>query len=137
MRMYTDENGEQEYRVSYAKPHKNVYLVKFNVKDDKLEEVDIKPRIFAWEEDENGIANLIFPEYLKSQRLIETFYQTYQDTIRRPVEIEALVRLSELDLAGLDFSRAVYLGQTGQYYAVKKVQTSDSDLCKVELIQLA
>ena len=29
MRMYIDENGEQEYRVSYAKPHKNVYLVKF------------------------------------------------------------------------------------------------------------
>lgn len=109
----------------------------FNVKDDKLEEVDIKPRIFAWEKDENGIANLMFPEYLKSQHLIETFYQTYQDTIQRPVEIEALVRLSELDLAGLDFSRAVYLGQTGQYYAVKKVQTSDSDLCKVELIQLA
>ena len=29
MRMYLDEKGEQEYRVSYAKPHKNVYLVKF------------------------------------------------------------------------------------------------------------
>ena len=29
MRMYIVENGEQEYRVSYAKPHKNVYLVKF------------------------------------------------------------------------------------------------------------
>ena len=27
MRMYTDEKGETEYRVSYAKPHKNVYLV--------------------------------------------------------------------------------------------------------------
>ena len=27
-RMYLDENGEQEYKVSYAKPHKNVYLVK-------------------------------------------------------------------------------------------------------------
>ncbi len=28
IRMYLDENGEQEYRVQYAKPHKNVYLVK-------------------------------------------------------------------------------------------------------------
>ncbi|MBR5873096.1 MAG: 16S rRNA processing protein RimM [Oscillospiraceae bacterium] len=27
-RMYMDENGETEYRVQYAKPHKNVYIVK-------------------------------------------------------------------------------------------------------------
>ena len=27
-RMYFDPNGETEYRVQYAKPHKNVYLVK-------------------------------------------------------------------------------------------------------------
>jgi 16S rRNA processing protein RimM len=37
MRMYTDENGEQEYRVSYAKPHKNVYLVKFKGIDNPEE----------------------------------------------------------------------------------------------------
>ena len=27
-RMYLDEKGEQEFRVQYVKPHKNVYLVK-------------------------------------------------------------------------------------------------------------
>lgn len=33
-RMYLDENGAEEYRVSYAKPHKNVYLVKLKGVDD-------------------------------------------------------------------------------------------------------
>lgn len=28
-KMYLDENGKEEYNVSYAKPHKNVYIVKF------------------------------------------------------------------------------------------------------------
>ncbi|MBQ7123502.1 MAG: 16S rRNA processing protein RimM [Oscillospiraceae bacterium] len=36
-RMYLDENGEQEYRVSYAKPHKNVYLVKLKGVDNPEE----------------------------------------------------------------------------------------------------
>lgn len=36
-RMYLDEKGEQEFRVSYAKPHKNVYLVKLRGIDNPEE----------------------------------------------------------------------------------------------------
>ena len=52
-----------------------------------------------------------------------------------PVLLTLLVRLNELDLAGLDLRRPVYLRQYGHYYSIISVQTSDT-VCKVELIQI-
>ena len=56
--------------------------------------------------------------------------------VERPVIVSTEVRLSEIDLKTLDLSRAVYLSQYGRYYAILKVQTSKTDICKVELLQL-
>lgn len=103
-----------------------------------LEDIDIKPRVFEAQPDrDSGELRLNFPDRLRGQALIDTYYALYQAAVRKPVIIEAIVRLSEIDLAGLDFTRPIYLSQTGQYYAIMKVQSDDSELCKVELIQIA
>lgn len=102
----------------------------------EAEDIDIKPRVFVWAYDSTGERYLTFPEYLKGAGLVTKYYSRFQDITRKPVVIEALVRLNELDLVALDFTRPVYLAQTGQYYAIKSVQADDSDLCKVELIQI-
>lgn len=102
----------------------------------KVSDVDIKPRVFGFDHDADGERFLTFPERLYGAGNLAEHYAEYQEIIRRPVVITAHVRLSELDLAALDFKLPVYLGQYGRYYYILKVQTSATDLCKVELIQI-
>lgn len=102
----------------------------------EVEDVEIKPRVFARAQNESGEYYLHFPSYLKGDGLVAKYYSRYQEAIRKQVVIEATMKLNELDLVSLDFTRPVYLAQTGQYYAVKTVQADDSDLCKVKLIQI-
>lgn len=102
----------------------------------KVSDVDIKPRVFGFDHDADGERFLTFPERLYGAGNVAEHYAEYQEIIRRPVVLTAHVRLSELDLAALDFTRPVYLGQYGRYYYILKVQTSATDLCKVELIQI-
>ena len=108
----------------------------YKVKDDgTLEDVDIAPRIF---ETFIGIKgrSLYFNDSMQGAGLIDTHYTALQKAIQRPVALTAHIRLHEIDLAQLDLTRPVYLGQYGQYYAILKIQTSETDLCKVELLQL-
>lgn len=108
----------------------------YKVKDDgTLEDVDIEPRIFAVETGDKG-HTLRFKDDMHGSGLIAAHYQTLQEVVRKPVRITANIRLHEIDLAQLDLTRPVYLGQYGQYYAILKIQTSETDLCKVELLQL-
>lgn len=108
----------------------------YKVKDDgTLEDVDIEPRIFAVETGDKG-HTLRFKDDMHGSGLIAAHYQTLQEVVRKPVRITANIRLHEIDLAQLDLTRPVYLGQYGQYYAILKIQTSATDLCKVELLQL-
>lgn len=134
------------YKLPFAASNGNVaehYRVTSEFDEETLvttyasEDVDIKPRVFTWATNASGEQYLTFPESLRGTGLISKYYDRYQSIIRKPVIIEAIVRLNELDLVDLDFTRPVYLAQTGQYYAIKTVQADDSDLCKVELIQIA
>lgn len=102
----------------------------------EVEDIEIKPRIFVWETDSSGNACLTFPDYLKSDALVAKYYGVFQEIVRKPVVINALIRLHEIDLAQLDLTRPVYLRQYGHYYFIMKIQTSDTDLCKVELLQI-
>lgn len=101
-----------------------------------VEDIDIKPRVFRIAHDSDGIRYLNFPAGMYGDGAKAAYYSDYQEMIRKPVIVTAAIRLNELDLAALDFSRPVYLGQYGRYYYILKVQTSDTDLCKVELIQI-
>lgn len=96
------------------------------------EDVDIEPRFFKYDRSNYSLQFTpdLYGEGLKAK------YAALQDALAHPVVIEAQVRLSEIDLATLDITRPVYLAQFGRYYHVLKVQTSDTDLCKVELLQL-
>lgn len=97
----------------------------------EVEDIDIEPRIF-----DVDLTRLFFRDNMKGAGLIETHYKELQAIVRTPVMLTANIRLHEVDLAKLDLTRPVYLGQFGQYYGILKIQTG-SDLCKVELIQLS
>lgn len=96
------------------------------------EDVDIEPRFFKYNA---ATTSLNFTEDLYGEGL-KAKYASLQAAIEKPVVLEATVRLTEIDLATLDFTRPVYLAQYGRYYHVLKVQTSKTDLCKVELLQI-
>jgi hypothetical protein len=83
-----------------------------------------------------GVVCLEFPDTLYGEGLVNRYYKSLQNTIKCPVKLSVSVRLNEVDLKGLDFSTPVYLRQFGNYYAILKVQTSKTDICKVELLQL-
>lgn len=102
--------------------------------DNKVEDIDIAPRIFRVLS--GNPRTLRFTDSLHSHGLIAAHYARFQEVIRKPVTMTVNIRLHEIDLAQLDLTRAVYLGQYGKYYMILKIQTSDTDLCKVQLLQL-
>ena len=102
--------------------------------DNKVEDIDIAPRIFRVLS--GNPRTLRFTDNLHSHGLIAAHYARFQEVIRKPVTMTVNIRLHEIDLAQLDLTRAVYLGQYGKYYMILKIQTSDTDLCKVQLLQL-
>lgn len=103
--------------------------------DGTVETLDMEPRIFSFGLGLNGV-QLSFPAAMYGEGLKAAYYGRVQEIMRRPVSIVANIRLHEIDLATLDLARPVYLRQFGGYFAITKIQTSDSDLCKVELIKL-
>lgn len=109
--------------------------VHYRIKDEGYEDIDIEPRIFRVGAGEQG-QTLQFEADMYGEGLIQAYYARLQETIRKPVSITVDIRLHEIDLAQLDLTRPVYLGQYGRYYAILKIQTSKTDLCKVELLQL-
>lgn len=108
----------------------------YKVKDDgTLEDVDMEPRIFATGVGTKGLT-LRFTDDMYGRGLMTAHYERLQEVVRKPVQIGVNIRLHEIDLATLDLTRPVYLGQYGKYYVILKIQTSATDLCKVELLQL-
>lgn len=101
----------------------------------ETEDIDIEPRVFHVNSGTRGLT-LYFTDDMHGEGLIAARYQRLQEVVSKPVAMTLSIRLHEIDLAQLDITRPVYLGQFGKYYAISKIQTSDSDLCKVELIQL-
>lgn len=100
------------------------------------EDIDIKPRVFSFYYDSDGVRCLTFPDTLRASGAVAAYMQSYQAAILHPLVLDILVRLDELDLAGLDLTKAVYLRQYGHYYAILTVQTSGRGPCKVKLLQL-
>lgn len=107
----------------------------YKVDGTKVDDVKIEPRIFEIV-DRSGVRTLEFTERLYGKGLISAHYTRLQEIVRKPITISINIRLHEIDLAQLDLTRPVYLGQFGHYYMIQKIQTSKTDLCKVELLQL-
>lgn len=130
----TLKDSRDYYKLPFAASTRDV-AEHYEIKDGEAENIDIAPRIFrlGYVDD---VLTLTSPEEMYGQALIERYYQNIQKAVERPVIVSTEVRLSEIDLKTLDLSRAVYLSQYGRYYAILKVQTSKTDICKVELLQL-
>lgn len=107
-----------------------------NVKITEPDDIKIQPRIFQLME-EDGERFLQFSSRLYGSGLAEANYSALQKVVRTPIVLTLNARLSEVDLAQLDLTRPVYLAQYGHYYSILKIQTSDTDLCKLELLQIA
>lgn len=103
---------------------------------NETEDIDIGPRLLKMVT-RSGEQELVFPKELQAPWLKAAHYAKVQKIVRKPVAIAVNIRLHELDLAQLDLTRPVYLRQFGHYYKILKVQTSATDMCKVELLQIA
>lgn len=129
------------YEAPFAASMLSTSLRHYKVTTDKeewneTEDIDIQPRLLKIER-RAGEQWLTFPKALQVDGLKAAHYAKVQEVIRKPIVISVNVRLNELDLARLDLTRTIYLGQFGHYYKILKVQTSATDLSKVELLQIA
>lgn len=102
----------------------------------ETEDIEIKPRIFGYTHDSDGKRHLMFTNALQGDGALRAHLARLQKIILKPVVVAVNVRLSFMDLANWSPIIPVYLAQYGRYFAVLKIQTSDTDLCKVELLQL-
>lgn len=138
-RIETDDKTLKAYRNWYELPFSasqgDIAPHYKQTKDGTFESTDMTPRVFRVKLGHMGIM-LTYADDMYGEGLRDKFYSRIQKAMRRPVTLSMNIRLHELDLAQLDLSRPVYLRQFGRYYAILKIQTSGSDLCKVELLQL-
>lgn len=130
----TLKDSRDYYKLPFAASTRDV-AIHYKIEGDEAKNIDIAPRIFRLDY-VNDVLTLASPEEMYGQSLIERYYPTIQKAVENPVIVSTEVRLSEIDIKTLDLTVPVYLSQYGRYYAVLKVQTSDSDICKVELLQL-
>ena len=105
--------------------------------DDAVKDIKIQPRIMKLAMTDRNKRVLTFADELQGPQLKAGHYAKVQEIVRKPIVISVNIRLHELDLAQIDLTRPIYLGQFGHYYKILKVQTSATDLCKVELILMA
>lgn len=130
----TLKDSRDYYKLPFAASTRDV-AIHYKIEGDEAKNIDIAPRIFRLGY-VNDVLTLTSPEEMHGRPLIERYYPTIQKAVENPVIVSTEVRLSEIDLKTLDLSRAVYLSQYGRYYAILKVRTSKTDICKVELLQL-
>jgi hypothetical protein len=130
----TLKDSRDYYKLPFAASTRDV-AIHYKIEGDEAKNIDIAPRIFRLGY-VNDVLTLTSPEEMYGRPLIERYYPTIQKAVENPVIVSTEVRLSEIDIKTLDLTVPVYLSQFGRYYAVLKVQTSDSDICKVELLQL-
>lgn len=105
--------------------------------EGNIEDVEVEPRIGTVDEYEGEVRLRFRRNEMAFDTRIANYYGSLARLLTNAHQVRVYARLSEYDLAGLDWLRPVYLAQTGQYYIVSKVSTdTDSDICEVTLIQL-
>ena len=93
-------------------------------------------RIVEWQR-QSDCANVALFQDLDAEYILATYYSTYQGTIRKPRIITEHIRLNELEMRDIDFTRPVYLRKYGRFYAIKQIQwTVGDDYAECELLQL-
>lgn len=84
-----------------------------------------------------SMMSLGFPDEAKFPAIIARWYGGLAAQLQKPRNTTIYARLSPFDLSGIQWALPVYLGQTGQYYAIKSIKADNgSEICEVELIQI-
>lgn len=95
-------------------------------------------RVVEWYDPEHKKYTRLNFSNLSVPYIIETYYRTYQAAIEKPIVITEHIRLNELEMRDIDFTRPVYLRKYGRFYAIKQIQwTVGDEYAEVELLQLA
>ena len=63
-------------------------------------------------------------------------YAYLQEIMSSPIIITEMLRLTNLDLMNLDYSKPVYLGKYNSFFAIVSIQRDSKGKCKAELIKL-
>ena len=104
--------------------------------EGNVSDTDISARFVHVEQGQDG-PELFFSGRQRWSRVIDEHYSSIREMLKEPRTLETYVRLKEVDLATLDFTRPVYLEQTGRHYILSKLKTDAStDICTAILVQL-
>lgn len=68
--------------------------------------------------------------------IISDYYTNYEKLAERPKVVEAIIRLSVLDLININLGQPVYIKQLGRTYLVDSLETENGDNYKVKLVQV-
>lgn len=109
----------------------------FSYNDDMTEVIteSLKPRIMRIVPSTTGSSMLTF-EGLSFDTLIGKYYASLQQVLDNAIVLKLKFRLDEVDIAELNYLRPIYLQQYGRYYGLQSLQTSSTQICTAELVQL-
>lgn len=100
--------------------------------DGELEfnDSNVEPRILIL----SGTDGVFEP--LAWENLLDDYYSTYREFVKRPKIIKEYVMLNPVELKNLDLTVPVYLRQYGSYFAIVNIKTKDNDICECELLKM-
>lgn len=67
---------------------------------------------------------------------IAEYYTNYEKLVAVPKAVEAIMRLSIIDLHNIDLGRPVYIEQLGRQYLIESVESDNNDNYKFKLVQI-
>lgn len=70
------------------------------------------------------------------ESVIAEYYSNFEKLVAAPKVLEALVRLSVVDLLNFDLGRPVYFEQLGRQYLVESIESESGDKYKLKLVQI-
>lgn len=103
----------------------------------RVEDQAVQPRILTAYAGTDGKVHARFEGSQSWGAILARYYQGVRRLLEYPVQVRLFARLTERDLALLDYTTPVYLRQTGKYYIVARVNTDTStETSELTLIQL-
>lgn len=102
--------------------------------ESPLEAVNVSDRIMLLTE-HDGRARLRF-DGLEFESLLTQYYAGLSQLLNSAITITEQIRIDEIDIKTLDYTRPFYLRQYGKYYGIVSIQSSTGKSCEVKAIQL-
>lgn len=131
----------------------NVYLVPINeIKDGEVENLETPIKLFKLAEYDVNITVRLLTDAssqalttdvpflsltdISLQYYVDNYYNDFNLVLNDFKEVDISINLNTIDIYNLDFSKWVYLKQTGQNYYINSIQYTRGKISKVKLIQV-